>query len=106
MTHGSLFSGIGGFDLATEWIVSHRADTGFEDMPRRAESADAYRHAAKRQGTADIGGDVQIGVTTNASGILLQGCAARPMEVQPRRSDNWTNSSICQTSNRVIYFLT
>lgn len=44
MTHGSLFSGIGGFDLATEWIVSHGADTRFEDMPRRAESADAYRH--------------------------------------------------------------
>ena len=93
------------------WIVAHSADTRFEDMPRRAESADAYRHAAnpdgyrlgqrankqesfaKRQGTADIGGDVQIGVTTNASGILLQGCAARPRDVQPRRSDNWTNSS-------------
>ncbi len=93
------------------WIVAHCADTRFEDMPRRAESADAYRHAAnpdgyrlgkrankqepfaKRRGTADIGGDVQIGVTTNTSGILLQGCTHGSREVQPRRSDNWTNSS-------------
>ena len=91
MTHGSLFSGIGGFDLAAEWMGwTNVFNCEWEEFPRQV----LKHHFPNAQQYADIR---EFDATTYARriDIISGGFPRQPYSVAGERKGSKTTNAIC-----------